>query len=200
MKTKKRKRFFNFPEEYRKSWKYIKESRKFIYFIIGIFLLFVLIGLFIPAPESVYNKIMEFIKELFEKTQYMSQLELTNFIIFNNLQSTFFGIFFGMFLGIFPVISAIANGYVLGFVALISINNGGILSLWRIFPHGIFELPAVFISLGMGLRLGMFIFQKKKIESFKNYLINSLRTFFFVIIPLLIIAGIIEGAFMVLIG
>ena len=34
--------------------------------------------------------------------------------------------------------------------------------LFRLLPHGIFELPAIFISLGLGLRFGMFIFQKEK--------------------------------------
>lgn len=198
MKTKKIS--FNLSEEYKKSWKYIKESKIFIYLVIGIFIFFVLTGFFIPTPEILYNKIMEFLVELTEKTQDMSQLELTKFIILNNLQSTLSGIFLGIFLGIFPIISTISNGYILGFVSYLSMDNGGILSLWRIFPHGIFELPAVFISLGIGIKLGTFIFQKKKIKSFKDYLINSLRIFFFVIVPLLIIAGIIEGAFMALIG
>jgi len=44
------------------------------------------------------------------------------------------------------------------------VQTDGFLSLWRLLPHGIFELPAVFISLGMGLKIGMFIFQKKKLE------------------------------------
>ena len=74
-----------------------------------------------------------------------------------------------------------------------SINTDGGLSLWKILPHGIFELPAVFIALGIGIKLGMFIFQKKKLESLKNYSINSLRVFLLIILPLLVIAGIIEG-------
>jgi len=65
--------------------------------------------------------------------------------------------------------------------------------LWRILPHGIFELPAVFIALGMGLKFGGFIFQKEKIKSLREYFWNSLRVFLFVVLPLLIIAGIIEG-------
>ncbi len=198
MKTKKIS--FSISEQYRKSWKYIKESQKFIYAVIIIFIFFILTGFFIPTPEMLYNQIMNFLTDLLEKTQNMSQLELTRFIILNNLQSTLFGIFFGIFLGIFPVISAISNGYILGFVSYLSMDSSGIISLWRIFPHGIFELPAVFISLGIGIKLGTFVFQKKKMESLKNYLINSLRTFFFVIVPLIVIAGIIEGAFMVLIG
>ena len=66
--------------------------------------------------------------------------------------------------------------------------------LWRIFPHGIFELPAVFISLGLGLKLGTFIFQRNKLKAFAEFFWNSLRVFLFIVLPLLIIAAIIEGS------
>ncbi len=199
IKTKKKEQF-NLKKEYKKSWNYVKESKKFIFAVIGIFFVFVLIGFFIPVPEFIYNKIMEFIQELLKQTQSMSQLELIKFITLNNLESTFKGIFFGILLGIPPIISAIANGYLLGFVSLMSVNQDGFLVLWRILPHGIFELPAVFISLGLGLKLGTFIFQKNKKKAFMNYLINSLKVFLLIVVPLLIIAGIIEGTLMAYVG
>ncbi len=198
-KKKVKKKDFNLVQEYKNSWKYVKESRTFIYFIAGIFLIFLLIGFFVPAPEVLYDRIMSYIRELLTKTENMSQLELIWFIISNNLVSTFFGIVFGVALGIFPVFNSVTNGYMLGFVSSISVENGGFLTLWKILPHGIFELPAVFISLGLGARLGTFVFQKEKAKSFKNYLINSLRVFLLIILPLLIIAGIIEGILMMLI-
>lgn len=194
------KKGFNLKEEYKKSWNYLKESKNFIYIIMAIFFVFVLIGFFIPAPDSLVKQILEFIEELLEKTQGMSHGELIKFIFLNNLQSSFYGMIFGVLLGIFPMIAAIANGYLLGFVASISVENGGFLILWRLLPHGIFELPAVFISLGLGLKFGMFIFQKRKLESFKEYFFNSLRTFLLIVIPLLIIAGIIEGSLMSVAG
>ena len=123
----------------------------------------------------------------------MSQIELIKFIFVNNIQSSFFGIIFGVFLGIFPVIGAIGNGYILGFVSLMAFEKEGIDVLLRLLPHGIFELPAVFISLGLGLKFGTFIFQKNKGELFKEYFWNSLRVFLFIVVPLLIIAAIIEG-------
>ena len=101
---------------------------------------------------------------------------------------------FGIFLGIFPMVVAMLNGYILGFVALLSVSNEGIFVLWRLVPHGVFELPAVFISLGLGLKFGTFFFQKNKSESFRNYLWNSIKTFVFIVLPLLVIAAIIEGA------
>ena len=189
----KKKRGFSLREEYKKSWNYIKESKNFIYVAVGIFFAFFILAFFVSPPETLLNQISEFIRELLEKTQGMSATELTGFILLNNLKSSFFGMIFGIVLGIFPVLALIANGYLLGFVSTLTTAEYGVLSLWRILPHGIFELPAIFISLGLGLKLGSFIFQKKKQESFKNFLLNSLRVFLFIVIPLLIIAGIIEG-------
>jgi len=200
MKKRKKDKNFDLKEEYKNSWNYLKESKNFIYIIIAVFFVFVLIGFFIPAPDSLAEQILKFIEELLEKTQEMSQGELIKFIFFNNLQSSFYGMIFGVLLGIFPVIAAIANGYLLGFVSSISVENNGFLVLWRLLPHGIFELPAIFISLGLGLKFGTFIFQKRKLESFKEYFFNSLKVFFLIIIPLLIIAGIIEGSLMFIIG
>jgi len=190
---RRKKKDFNLLREYKESWNYIKESKKFIYSATGIFFLFLLIGFFIPTPQFLYDEIVKFIRELMTKTQDMSQLDMVGFIISNNVQTTFLNIIFGAFFGIFPLIDAVANGYMLGFVSSISVNNSGLLSLWKILPHGIFELPAVFISFGLGLKTGMFIFHKDKIKTLKNYFVSSLKVFLLIIIPLLIIAGIIEG-------
>ena len=99
----------------------------------------------------------------------------------------------GIFFGIFPLWFTLQNGYVLGFVSSISVGEAGIGSLWRIIPHGIFELPAIFISLGLGIKLGSFVFYKDSRKKFNEFLKNSLRVFIFIVIPLLVLAGIIEG-------
>jgi len=180
--------------QYKESFNYLKDIKKFIFTIIIIFFIFSLIGFFIKTPLQIEEIIIKFIKELIDKTKDMSQPELTSFIFRNNLQSSFFGMIFGVVFGIFPIITIIANGYLLGYVASVAVNAEGILSLWRILPHGIFELPAIFISLGLGLKLGTFIFQKEKIKSLKKNLIKSVKTFILIIIPLLIVAAIIESA------
>jgi len=209
-----------FKRGFQESWNYMKESRNFIYSIIFIFLLFALIGFFIPAPAILEQKILEFIEDLLRKTQGMSSSDLIAFIFFNNLQSSFLGMVFGIFFGIFSVLTTLANGYVLGFVAAKTVESSGISVLWRLLPHGIFELPALFISLGLGLKLGSFVFRKTvnilkflmplrlKIKDFKFkdhesltiYLVKSIKVFLFIIIPLLIIAAIIEGSLIFLLG
>lgn len=183
-----------FRENYKQSWNYIKESRNFIYIVLIVFSLFFLLGYFIRVPENIAQLILEFIGELLKRTEGMSYAELTSFIFFNNLQSSFFGMIFGVVFGIFSVMTIVSNGYLLGFVSSSTAQSEGFLILWRLFPHGIFELTALIISMGLGLKIGTFIFQKKKMEFLKNYLWNSLRVFLFVIIPLLFIAAIIEGS------
>ncbi len=187
-------------ENYKLSWAYIKESKDFIYIIIGIFFAFALFGFLVPPPAELEEAIMNFLKELLEQTKDFNQLQMIKFIFLNNLKSSFFGLILGVLFGIFPVISSLINGYILGFVALKTVSSEGFLVLWRLLPHGIFELPAVFISLGMGLKLGTFVFQKKKTECFGDYFWNSFRVFLFVVIPLLVIAAIIEGILIFLFG
>ncbi len=194
---------FNLKNQYEKSFSYLKESKNYIYFIVGVFFLFAFIGFFFNDliiylikflfGINLEEKIMNFIKNLIEQTKGLSQFELIVYIFKNNVLASFTGMILGIFFGIFSIILVIFNGYLLGFVALISVKNEGILILWRLFPHGIFELPAVLISLGLGLKLSTFIFKEEKVKMFKDYLINSLRVFLFIIIPLLIIAAIIEG-------
>lgn len=150
---KKKNKFF--IDNYRKSWRYIKESKNFIYASLILFFLFVFIGAFLPIPEILRERILEYIQKLLEMTEGMSRGELISFIFLNNLQSSFFGMIFGIVLGIFPIITSILNGYVLGFVSSEAVYGGGILVLWRLLPHGIFELPALFISAGLGLKLGL---------------------------------------------
>ena len=198
--AKKQKKQSFLKQGYRESLDYIKESRKFIYIILGIFLFFSFIGFSLPVPTDLEAKIISFIEDLISKTDSMNQLELIIFIFLNNLKSSFIGMIFGILFGIFPLITALSNGYLLGFVAAKSVSAKSILILWRLFPHGIFELPALFISLGLGLKLGTFIFNKNKVNTLNTYLVKSMKVFFFIVLPLLVIAAVIEGTLIALSG
>ena len=191
---------FCLREQYKLSWDYIKESRRYIYFVIGLFFVFALIGYFVETPKVIEEQILKVIQELLAKTEGMNQLQLTNFIFWNNLQSGFIGLVFGVVVGIVPFIVSVFNGYLLGFVAKIVIAEEGVLILWKLLPHGIFELPAIWISFGLGLKFGSFLFQDKIGASFKKFLWEGLRVFVFVIFPLLLIAALIEGWLIAVVG
>lgn len=152
-----KKESFSLVKEYKNAFNFIRESKKFIYFIILIFFIFFLIGFFVSPFESVRVLIFDYIQELLNSTKGFCFKEMFWFIFSNNFQSSFFGLFFGVLFGIFPLFSSVGNGYLVGFVLSESMIKGGISVALNLLPHGIFELPAIFISLGMGLKLGFWL-------------------------------------------
>lgn len=181
-----------FKKQYGKCFKYLKDSWKPIIYIVAIFFAFALIGFFVPAPAVISSTISGYINNLLEKTQNFGFSQMFSFIFFNNLKTSFFGLIIGLLFGVFSIFTALGNGYVLGFVSAKSVMENGTFVLWRIFPHGIFELPAVFIALGLGLKLGTFFLNENKSRFLKENLGNSLRVFLLIILPLLLIAAFIE--------
>lgn len=191
--------FFNrIKENYLNSFKFIKSSKNFIYLGVLIFVAFALFGFFVTLPDILSIQILDYFKELVEKTQNYNTWQMISFLFFNNLQASFLGMILGVFIGIFPLINLFGNGFILGFAAKLSVAQEGFGSLWRILPHGIFELPAIFIALGIGMKLGSFVSEKKKWKTLKIYFIESLKVFVLIVLPLLILAAIIEGLLIVL--
>lgn len=184
----------NIFKNFKESLNFIKDSKKFIYFSIGLFFLFAVFGFFVRVPPEISDPLIEYFKELILKTQGFGFFEMFSFLFSNNLGVSVMGLFLGIFVGIFPLFSLLTNGFVLGFVSRLSVGESGILSLFRLLPHGIFELPALFISLGLGLRLGWFVFEKDKKNYLKETFLKSVKTVVFVIIPLLVLAALIESA------
>ncbi len=199
-KDKIKKQEFDLKKEYKQCWNFIKESKYFIWSIVIIFFAFVFVGYFIPAPDYLSESIMKFLEDLINQTKGMSPGKLISFIFFNNLQSSFIGMVLGVFFGFFSILFALFNGYVLGFVSAIAVKAENGLVLLQLLPHGIFELPAIFLSLGLGIKLGSFVFKKDKLNSFKEYFSNCIKIFLLVIVPLLILASIIEGTLMFFVG
>ncbi len=195
-RKKKHKNFL--VDNYAKCWDYIKSSGKFIWIIVGIFFAFALAGFFVPVSSQIHDLLVKYIKEIASQIAGLSPAGLITFIFFNNAKSSLFGWVFGILLGIFPVFVSVFNGYLLGFVSRLSVDQDGIFVLWKLLPHGIFELPAVFISLGMGMKLGNVLLKNK--DEVKENFINALRVFISVVIPLLAIAAIIEGTLISVLG
>ena len=177
-------------EQFEKAFNYLGESRNYIYAIALIFVC----GLFIGFAYSDSFKFLDdFIKQLVSQINGLNLMDTILFIFRNNMTSAFFGLFLGVALGIFPLMNVISNGIILGYVMKGIWIDSGISNFWRILPHGIFELPAVFISLALGLKLGMFVFSKNPGKEFLSRLKNSFIIFVVVVLPLLLVAAIIEG-------
>lgn len=188
-------------ENFLESIAYLKSIKNYFWFSLILFFAIGVLGFIFPIFFE--KQIIGFIQDLIAKTQGMNSLELTGFIIYNNIKSALFAVVFGIFFGVIPFVITVVNGYVLGFVSNKTVVAAGPLILWRLVPHGIFEIPAILISVALGIRLGMFLFVykgKNKKKEYWEWLKDSLKVFLFIVIPLLVIAGIIEGLLIELVG
>jgi len=182
------KKFFN--RNYSLCFKFFREIKWYVVFTLGTLAFFFLVGF--AFPYFFRERIFEFVMQMKGIIEGKSALWLIKFIFFNNLQASFVAMVTGIFFGIVPFASIVVNGYVIGFVARESVIVEGIWILFKLVPHGIFELPAIILSISIGLKIGRDLFgQEQKV---KYNLREGLRFFFFVILPLLLIAAIIEGS------
>jgi stage II sporulation protein M len=127
----------------------------------------------------------------------MPRIQLAGAIFLNNALKTLIAILLGSLLGIIPAIFLLANGVVLGVAWTLSSNvRGPWLSLVSLFPHGVLELPAVFLGTSIGLMIGLAAF-KRMTGSGKatvaSELALALRYFCSVIVPLLFAAALVEA-------
>jgi len=178
-------------KNYSLCWKFLNESRWYIVFSVGIFALMFLIGLIFPYFFR--EEIFTFIANMSGIIEGKSLIELIRFIFLNNIKASFIAIVSGITFGFFPLVVGITNGYLLGFVARAVATQEGIFVLWKLFPHGVFELPAIIISIGIGIKIGADLFRKDVKKKLKYNFKEGLRFFTFVVFPLILIAGIIEG-------
>jgi stage II sporulation protein M len=100
-----------------------------------------------------------------------------------------------------PAISLCMNAAILGLLGgVYQVNDMSVVGMYvfGILPHGIFEFPALLLSMAMGLRI-CYCLVKRICEgkynrgAVKTAVAGSLRTFLLVVTPLLLFAAIIEA-------
>jgi stage II sporulation protein M len=127
----------------------------------------------------------------------MPRIKLAGAIFLNNAAKTLFAIVLGALLGILPAIFLFANGIALAVVWSLSAHSRGVsLTLLSILPHGIIELPAVFLGTSIGLMIGARALKRltgKSGVSVGTELLDGLRFFASVLVPLLFLAALVEA-------
>ena len=122
--------------------------------------------------------------------------KLAGAIFMNNAVKTLLAIMLGTLLGFVPSIFLLANGVALGVALSLSIQARGVwLSILAIFPHGVLELPAVFLGTSIGLLLGMQTLMRLRGRSetpILSELTPAFRFYCTVIAPLLLLAALVE--------
>lgn len=156
---------------------------------------------FLYHPEqaqSVFAKLAEILRR---KIPLQSGFKQALAIFINNSMGSFLALFLGLIPFLFlPALSIISNGTAMGIVSAVSTTQG--LNPFKVFisiaPHGVLELPALFYAAGLGIYISREIikhlfFQEYIGESFITLVKKIVITFMGVIIPLLLVAALIES-------
>jgi len=153
--------------------------------------------LFGENPELT-QKLLSAVVDKFQGIVENGEISLINLFL-NNLQASVLGVLVGLIPFLFlPILGIFSNAAVLGLVFAQFVSAA---PLWKIvvfgiLPHGIFELTAVFLCYAMGIsicwNLSKKIVGQRKRENLKDLLQNCLRTTVLIVVPLLIIAALIE--------
>ncbi|MBN2880973.1 stage II sporulation protein M [Candidatus Woesearchaeota archaeon] len=184
-------------------WKFLKDyffeeykelKKLFLVSLSIIVLTGIISGVFDIQIESI-NLAIEAIRELASTIKTQGYFSIAMLIFLNNLKTSVIITILG-FTIVLPIFINVSNGFIIGTVLRQKIEETGNYFIGlKILPHGIFEIPAICISTALGLKWGFGLFYKesfsKKIERLKKTLI----TFIVFVIPLLLVAALIEAAF-----
>ena len=117
-------------------------------------------------------------------------------IMTNNITVSFMAFAMGITAGVGTVFSMFFNGLLIGVIGVACWLNDMSLSLWSfVAPHGVLELPAIFIAGGAGLRIAqgmLFPGLLSRRDSLAKAGGEAVRLVMGVV-PILIVAGSIEG-------
>lgn len=123
-------------------------------------------------------------------------------LFLNNLEASGMATIIGIVPFVFlPAISILSNTAVIGaFFSLYSMEGQNVagMFIFGILPHGIFEITAIVLSISMGIYLCYTICclitgnGKKRGQKFKKAVMDIIRAFVCFVVPLLIVAAVIE--------
>ena len=165
------------------------------------FLLGILLGWFVPVEAK-----LTIIEAVLDKFDSILTGSTTNFLLsvnifINNIVVALLVLLAGM-IPFLPVVIVVGNGAIIGvFIDLLWRMNllqpGSFISgMIGLVPHGLFELSAIFLAASIGTTaLLKLIFHKKiqPLQSRLQFLAYSIKWFALVVVPLLIVAAMIEA-------
>jgi stage II sporulation protein M len=175
---------------------YVYDLRWYLLIIVAVFAVFVAIGytIAVTSPTFTDNTISDF-KEQVGPLKETSALGLMLGIFENNVIKCFLVVVLGLVAGVAPLLFTVANGIVIGIVVGATMGKSGLLYvLVGILPHGVIEMPMVFLSAAIGLKLGSDVLRaliQKKVHLWKD-IREGLLIFVFWVAPLLFVAAFME--------
>jgi uncharacterized membrane protein SpoIIM required for sporulation len=122
----------------------------------------------------------------------------SSFIMTNNMTVSFMTFAGGITAGLWTLFQLFFNGMLLGVIGVACGMNQMSVKLWSfVAPHGVLELPAIFIAGGAGLRLAQALLFPGTMSRRDSLAVggNEAVRLLVGVIPMLFVAGMIEGFF-----
>jgi len=186
-----------FPQIFRSTWRYTATST-------GIFLLGALLGFTVCQADPGFERFLlggDMIDTIDRREMWTHSIVAvkplaSSAILTNNLAVAFTAFAFGITAALGTAWIMFFNGVLISVVASACHRAGMGVALWSfVVPHGSLELPAIFIAGGAGLLLGRGLVAPGTLprgEALRLHAGTAVQLLLGVI-PLLIVAGIIEG-------
>lgn len=192
--------FWGFP-------KVVQETRIYIALATAIFTFLGLIGWWYAWSDPVFMS-LTVPQHLIETVRDRGELWMGSIvgieplassgIMINNLRVSFAAVAGGFSGGLYSIYIMGVNGLHIGTISALIAQNNLSYPFWGfVFPHGSLELPAIFLAGGAGLLIGQAIVfpgQYRPIDALKQNGQKAIQLIFG-IVPMLVIAGAIEGFF-----
>ena len=177
--------------------KYLNSLRFYILLSSLVFISGILFGYsFVHDFPEETQEIIEELKKLFASGEEMTDFQIFLFILENNITKLLMVVLLGIFAGIIPLFSSFANGMILGiFACLFSESQSWEFFLVGILPHGVIEIPVLILATAIGMRIGKVALWRLfgGEVGIKKELAKALKFYMIVLVPLLILAAVIEA-------
>lgn len=176
---------------------YLAKTRKTDIFLALLFFLSAIFGYVLTenSPDEIQKFFIEKLNDMFEPALNLPPLKLFEFIFLKNFAAAAAAILTGVIFGVIPIFLIAMNGFILGIVSFIILKQFDIFVLMAgILPHGIIEIPAIIFSATGGLRIWRSFYRRILYDekNINNEFLSVLKFFILIIIPMLIIAALIE--------
>lgn len=192
-------------EQYLLTFKFMgKELKTFMFWnflvFVGLAIISYVISYYLISIQALEESLGVFLD-----SEIITKYQLVMDILANNMKVSIFAFILGcLALGyVGTVIITFSNAIVLGKAIAIFKNTTYSpikLLVFGILPHGIFEFFAMFLTLALSTYITNKIIEKmyhrrnfKKTEELKQGFKNVIRTFILVVVPIVLIAALIEG-------
>jgi uncharacterized membrane protein SpoIIM required for sporulation len=181
-----------------------RQTLRFTAAAFGLFALSALIGMLLTAtrPEFMRHMLGPQMVATIERREMWTHSIVgieplaSGRIMTNNLTVSFVTFASGILAGLGTIFEMISNGLMLGVIGAACWLSGMSLQLWSfVAPHGVLELPAIFIAGGAGLMLADALLFPGVLSRRDSLAASGALAIRLVlgILPLLVIAGVVEG-------